>query len=886
MDAWLRAGGLVVTASERAARGLAEAFHRARQAEGLTAWAAPAIRNWNSFVRSAWDLRSKGGEDGRLLLNARQEQAIWTGIVGESRQMTSLLPGPRHRLAGLAMEAHGLLCSFASKFIQRPAARSAWQQDAGVFSGWLTAFDETCKKNDLLSASRLPMELIALLKGDAGARPPLLLVGFDRVVPVQREVFDAWGAWRQATAGEHAEVVQYHLAEEMGSELAACAQWCSGQLAANPEVRLLVVTQDAATRRGEMERAFLEGLGSTEPLRFEFSLGVPLSGIALVKAACMVLRWFTGSLEEQELDWLLASGHTAADGQETDALQRRMLALRRRGLERTQWTLEAFISQPVGGGAVPGAWVERMREARKQMNAQPRKQSPLEWGGLAAQWLQTAGWPGGRALSSAEFQALTRWEQALDETASLGFDGKAMEWKDCLSALCRTAEETLFAPESRNAPIQIAGPAESAGLTADGIWFLGASEDAWPAKTAMNPLLPKDVQRDAGMPHATAQVDWELARTITERLLGSAREVHFSYARQTDEAETRASRVVGDLAGGADPLKDAAPFAERVTVEFEDLSRVPFPGGKVKGGAGVLSAQSNCPFKAFATARLGAQGWEPAEAGLTAQQRGKLLHAVLHSIWAGAPLGIGSLDELLKLTDRERFVAGHVARAMDKEINAGTRERMPRRYLKLEEQRLTRLVTAWLNYEATRAAFEVEKTEKDSLINLARLSLDLRLDRLDRLNDGTVLVVDYKSGDVSPKVWELPRPEDVQLPLYAGFALDKEKEALGGLVFAKVRLGHCEFAGRVGDARATLLPTLGAGTNLVKNPYTLEELEGWRACVEQLARDFAAGRAEVDPRAYPETCEGCGLQSLCRIQEHAAVVGADEDVSGEGARDE
>ena len=60
------------------------------------------------------------------------------------------------------------------------------------------------------------MELIALLKGDAGARPPLLLVGFDRVVPVQREVFDAWGAWRQATAGEHAEVVQYHLAEEMG----------------------------------------------------------------------------------------------------------------------------------------------------------------------------------------------------------------------------------------------------------------------------------------------------------------------------------------------------------------------------------------------------------------------------------------------------------------------------------------------------------------------------------------------------------------------------------------------------------------------------------------------------------------------------------------------
>jgi hypothetical protein len=30
----------------------------------------------------------------------------------------------------------------------------------------------------------------------------------------------------------------------------------------------------------------------------------------------------------------------------------------------------------------------------------------------------------------------------------------------------------------------------------------------------------------------------------------------------------------------------------------------------------------------------------------------------------------------------------------------------------------------------------------------------------------------------------------VQLPLYAGFALEAEKERLGGLVFAKVRAGR------------------------------------------------------------------------------------------------
>ena len=52
------------------------------------------------------------------------------------------------------------------------------------------------------------------------------------------------------------------------------------------------------------------------------------------------------------------------------------------------------------------------------------------------------------------------------------------------------------------------------------------------------------------------------------------------------------------------------------------------------------------------------------------------------------------------------------------------------------------------------------------------------------------------------------------------------------------------------------------GTNpLVKNPFTAEQLLDWRDCIEQLARDFLAGRAEVDPRETPKTCERCGLQT-------------------------
>jgi len=887
IDAWLRDGGLVVTASDRAARALGTAFNRSRLAEGLTAWPAPHILDWKSFVRSTWENLSY---DGRLLLNPAQEQALWARIAGESQHMATLLEGPRHRLASLAMEAHSLLAAYVPRLL-RSSARAAWQQDAAAFSGWLIAFDEACRAGTLISPNRLPLELIQLLTTDQTTRPPLVLAGFDRILPVQRSLFDAWGTWSETAASNAAGAVHYYEASDTKTELTACALWCSRQLAANPQARLLVITQDASKRRGEIERAFLKHTSSHDsasPL-FEFSLGIPLSQVALPQAAHMLLRWLTGppgeqKLAEQELDWLISTGHAAASQQESLALQARMRALRRRGQERTHWSFADFAGS---SNSLPRAWVERMAQAQRHLDGFARRpQRPIDWAEFVPKLLEAVGWPGYRPLSSAEYQALHRWGQAVEAAGSLGFDGRRIPWQEFLSALRRILDETLFAPESHDAPIQIAGPAESAGLTADAVWFLGANEDTWPAGGSMHPLLPFEVQREAGMPHATPLLDLELARTMTMRLLAAAPEVHFSYSRQCQGSEARPSRLIVEFAGSPEPLPSElyAPAAQRpLTVLVEDASRVPFQLGEAAGGASILTYQSQCPFKAFATARLDAKGWEPAEAGLTAAQRGQLLHAVLHSIWAGPPNGIRSLSELQDLADLGCFVTERVRCVFAGEISGGLRERMPRRYLELEELRLTRLVTEWLEYEAARQPFTVADTEVDSTVAIAGLTLKLRLDRVDRLNDDSLLVIDYKSGDVSPSSWDLPRPDDVQLPLYAGFALSG---VLGGLVFAKVRAGNHAFAGKVGDAKATLLGDLTGNSALVKSPLTAEQLIDWRSCIEQLAKDFLAGRAEVDPRDYPTTCERCDLQTLCRMQENEALLVCADDTEGEVVADE
>ena len=870
IDGWLRDGGLVITASDRAARALRSAFHHRRRAEGLSAWPAPATVDFTSFVRSTWEDRAA---DGSMLLNSAQEQSLWAEIAGAENHLATVLEAPRHRLAAMAMQAHELLCSYAPRYL-RETARIGWDQDAGAFSNWLTAFDVVCRDSNLVSPSRTALQLTSKLQADPGTRPPILAVGFDRLLPIQKNLFDAWGAWREPAAGEPANEPRFFQAPDERTELNACAQWCQRQIAASPHARLLVITQDIATRRGEIERAFLRFDPPGAAPNFEFSLGIPLTQVPLVHCAHLLLRWLDGALEEKEVDWLLSTRFATVSSEESSALQAYMRALRRHGLERTAWTLQSFLAQPSVSNTLPAAWVQRIAIARRRLaESGPARQSPFDWAALVPQLLEHIGLPGEHRLSSADFQALHRWEQALDTCASLGFDGRRISWQEFLSLLGRTVEETLFAPESIDAPIQIAGPAESAGLTADAIWFLGADEDAWPAAGTTHPLLPIQIQRESAMPHASPRHDWEIAQAITTRILAAAPIVHFSCAGQKKDVETRPSRLIAQLAERPQPLPAElvpAPIPTPLTIRIEDTARVAFTPGLIHSGASVLTAQSQCPFKAFATARLDARGWQPAEAGLTAAQRGQLLHAVLHAVWGGPPHGVRSLDDLHNLQTPEAFVEGHVQRVLRDKMPAGVRERMPHRYLELEECRLTRLVTQWLQYEATRLNFTVAETEADRTISLAGLTFNVRLDRIDRLNDSTVLVIDYKGGIVSPKSWQLPRPDDVQLPLYAGFALNAD-EVLGGLVFAKLRAGDQAFTGHVADTGATLFAGLNGNNSLIKAALTAEQLIDWKDCIEQLAADFLAGRADVNPRENPRPCERCDLQTICRIQESEDV---------------
>jgi len=895
LDAWLREGGLVIASSDRAARAIQAEFHRRRRADGLSAWPAPNILDWTTFARTAWEERNLAG---RLLLNSAQELALWSEIIHSEQHLPTALTASVHRLASMAVEAHDLLCSYAPQYL-RTSSRAAWDRDADAFSKWLADFDEQCTRNGHISLSRLPLELLLMLQENSSPRPPLCIAGFDRVLPTQRRLFDAWGSWQQLQPEDPPAQGSFHFARDSQTELESCANWCHQQLATDPDQRLLIITQDLSQRRGEIERAFLRFSDPSVAPLFEFSLGIPLSQVPLARSALLLLRWLSDTLDESGLDWLFSSGHAAAT-EESAALQSSMRTLRRFDQQRLQWPLEGFLNHGRIATAVPHQWKRRMISAQRSLKESASFQNPIDWADKVPYILETIGWPGTQSQTSVEFQALRRWQQALDTAGSLGFDGRRIAWHDFLADLEHAADDILFAPQSTDAPIQIAGPAESAGLTAHALWFLGADEDSWPGNAAKHPFLPNNVQRETAMPHSSHQLDWDFATAITQRLLVSAPEVHFSFALQKDDVESRPSRLIAQLVGSPLPIQVdllPPPHDAPIAISIADSSTIPFTAANLRGGAAVLSSQSQCPFKAFATARLAAESWDAAQAGLSAKQRGQILHAVLHSVWSGRSPGIKDRDALIAIKDLAAFVRTHVKAGLQSALQPGISEQMPPIYLELEETRLVRLVTAWLEFEKTRETFTVEQTEAQRTITIAGLSMNLRLDRVDRLVDGSSLVIDYKTGNVDPKSWDLPRPNDLQLPLYKVFGLDPIQPSLfdsyggpasGGLVFAKVRAGDTCFAGRVVDARKTINPDLTGNSGLVRRKLTgLDESE-WKKYIERLAEEFIHGRADVDPRDYPTTCERCGLQSICRIQEpeNRARVEGKENTEGDDAVEE
>jgi RecB family exonuclease len=270
----------------------------------------------------------------------------------------------------------------------------------------------------------------------------------------------------------------------------------------------------------------------------------------------------------------------------------------------------------------------------------------------------------------------------------------------------------------------------------------------------------------------------------------------------------------------------------------------------------VLKNQAACPFRAFAIHRLNAREADEAELGISLKERGTVAHKALELVW-------NVLKTQQKLLDSsEAEIAALIARSVSDALDASLGRRQVsasvERARMLEQSRWERLLRDWLETEKKGPAFEVTGSEQLREVEVGGLRLEIKVDRINRLADGTAAILDYKTSDkLDTKAWEGERPDEPQLPFYA----IKSEIRPTAVHFALLALGKVTREGYAGNELA-------------------QALTAWQPVIENLGRGFAAGNASVDPKK-PGTCKFCHLSSLCRISElrggGAAVdEGADE----------
>ena len=80
-----------------------------------------------------------------------------------------------------------------------------------------------------------------------------------------------------------------------------------------------------------------------------------------------------------------------------------------------------------------------------------------------------------------------------------------MPFGQAVTLLADLAGEAIFQPETAEMPVQILEALQAAGSHFDALWVMGMTDSAWPAPAKPNPFLPRALQREFDLPHATPE---------------------------------------------------------------------------------------------------------------------------------------------------------------------------------------------------------------------------------------------------------------------------------------------------------------------------------------------------------------------------------------------
>jgi len=887
IHAALQNGITVVAANRRLARYLLKHYEQAQIRSGRAAWPTPDIIPWSDWQERLWEeSRFAGGAATKLTLLSEQScSLLWEDLIERSGERSGRgnIGAPAPLLARSARKSWGLAQDWCI------ADAEDWDGfelsgDQRTFCGWFRAYRQRLQENSWIDRESLCAELASdIASGLPLAGLAVCFIGFDSWPPARAALLAALQSTGVDTQQINPEVegatTSVVRADNQAHEWLLAASWARSICERNPGADIAVVLPDLAAHAAEVARVFVMCWCRTgvvamrwDSLPLNISYGRPLAEYPLIDTLLRLFDCCTGTVEFSELSLLLRSRWLT--GAESEAQQRAVLELSLRSKSRATVSLSAVI----GPARKSTPLFADTLEVLLQTAADYESRTAVDWVKYFSDFARQAGWPGTSAPDSEGWQLLDKWQLLLRNFSDAGDQLGRLSRTEAVILLKRMARQQLFQPKGPRQGIQVMGALEAAGHQFDYLWVCGMARELWPQAAKPDPFIPVQLQRKAGLPDCDARQSLAYAQGVTQRLRHSAGEVVFSWPAQADEQPFAVSPLVGSIPetvavdefvtwNVAGIAADAAEFL------IKDPAPAVSEGSRVSGGSQIFRSQVVSPATGFIAHRLGGSVLETPPVGLSAKQRGIVVHDVLQRFYEK----YGSSEALQDLAEEQ--CGEEIEALLRQELNRlpGSDEAFMQQLIVIEQQRLAGRIADFIHMDRQRLAFVVQECEQKHEVTVGPISVSLKLDRLDRLADGGQMVIDYKTGKVERKNWNPQHLTDPQLPLYVTRLADKPS----AIVFAQLSAHGAAFAG-VGNGEVSVAGVAEPGSGRGRVRYRKTGGDGeiidswevlllaWDEALLRLAKDFARGDFSIDPE-NPNEARG-QLAPLTRIYELDALA--------------
>lgn len=858
---WLHAAlagqGLVITSSRRLARELRQAFDAQQSAAGLLAWPSANVFFWQDWLQRLLDEQLQS--DAPVLLDGPASVLLWEQSLDAAVKTDLLSPTSLVREARRAWQRVQ-----EWRISLEQLGKSAMSRDEHWFARAALDYQHQLDAGNWLDQAQLACYCAAAIRQRAVTVPPRVAhAGFDRPSPALAVLLAA--LQESGSKLSAAPLPMRNAAPGLRSYAdstmmwRAAGQWARERLQQAPAAQLAIVVPDLEADSGAIARKVREGFAPGWQLArgryresVEVSYGQPLSAFPAIAVAGLCLRFVADGLRSADLSVLLRSEFIG----NSDRAERCRFELRLRSLPDSLWQPERLLialDSNSREGEYDGLRM-RLREFAAVHESRQERRTPAAWAKTIDELLTAIGWPGDEQPDSAEFQLQNRWRQLLNELSRLGIVRRDMTLGASVRHLQQIAGEAVYQPETQGGGLRVLGMLETVGLEFDFLWLGGMDSSRWPAASNPVALVNRQLQREAAMPDATPADTLEFAQRTLQRILQAAGQVEIAWARQEDDKELVPSPLIDvDAAAVSADQADPSWFAARwlaaplVSIHADEAPPVK-DGETVSGGAYTVQAMREEPFSAFAKGRLHVQELDQLQPGLTAKARGTVVH--------------GALQRLLRDLPSQQDMRGWSQESRARRIDDAAwhplasfwhlADPILRRLLQLEKERLLALLTAFLDKECERENFQVEGLEQKSQLRFGPVTLSLQIDRLDRLDDSSLLITDYKASEPKPFLDKHKSLKQLQLCVYAR-AL--EEDSVGGLLYTYINSREIKYVGEGGSL---------SGSKISATDWSAV-LETWCAEVDVLLKRFADG--EVGVNAVQEVKNARPLAILSRFAE-------------------